>query len=125
MKNIDTLRRLSYEGRPKLSTSNAKEIHFLIRLFMSACLNRTPSLRRHAPQGRNDHTAVWTGTEVIVWGGYGNAFLNSGGRYDPLTDTWTATRDIGAPEPRYSHTAVWTGTEMIVWGGYNYQGDIF
>jgi N-acetylneuraminic acid mutarotase len=59
---------------------------------------------------------------MIVWGGFHDfpvTSLNSGGRYDPITDTWTATSTIGAPEARRRHTAVWTGTEMIVWGGDN------
>ena len=74
-----------------------------------------------APAARSQQTAVWTGTEMIVWGGVKggyNPFLNTGGRYDPSTDTWTPT-SMGAnvPAARYLHTAVWTGTEMIVWGG--------
>jgi hypothetical protein len=36
-----------------------------------------------APQKRRDHTAVWTGTEMIVWGGLGGPPLASGGRYSP------------------------------------------
>ena len=75
----------------------------------------------NAPTARNSHTAVWTGSEVIVWGGlacgYGHCRLNTGGRYNPNTDTWTATTNINAPSARYWHTAVWTGGEMIVWGG--------
>ncbi|MCX6000742.1 MAG: hypothetical protein NTU41_14485, partial [Chloroflexi bacterium] len=77
-----------------------------------------------APQARAGHTAVWTGTEMIVWGGYTNesgqdAYLNSGGCYDPCDDEWTATYDgEGVPDGRAYHTAVWTGHEMIVWGGY-------
>jgi hypothetical protein len=45
--------------------------------------------------------------------------LNTGGRYDPATDSWAATPFTGAsvPSGRWYHTAVWTGTEMIVWGG--------
>ena len=53
---------------------------------------------------------------MIVWGGRPD-FLSSGGRYDPATDTWTATDTDNAPSPRWQHTAVWTGSEMIVWGG--------
>src|SRR5439155_254979 len=35
-----------------------------------------------APDGRYLHTAVWTGTEMIVWGGTDNtSFFNTGGRY--------------------------------------------
>ena len=67
-----------------------------------------------APSSRSQHTAVWTGTEMIIWGG--SAY--TGGKYDPITDSWTAT-DIHAPGARSRHTAVWTGNEMIVWGGWN------
>jgi len=78
----------------------------------------TPVSTASAPAPRHLHTAVWTGTEMIVWGGIqGNTRLNSGGRYNPSTDTWLPTSTVGAPEARDSHTAVWTGTEMIVWGG--------
>ncbi|WP_456375910.1 Kelch repeat-containing protein [Thiolapillus sp.] len=69
------------------------------------------------PAERYQHSAVWTGTEMIVWGGWNGAYLNTGGRYDPVTDIWTATSLSGAPSPRSKHTAIWTGSEMIVWGG--------
>jgi len=56
---------------------------------------------------------------MIVWGGYnGSTYLNTGGRYDPGTDSWTATTTTGAPAARNLHAAVWTSSsEMIVWGG--------
>jgi N-acetylneuraminic acid mutarotase len=76
----------------------------------------------NAPMARDHHKAVWTGSEMIVWGGYGcgaNCNLNSGGRYNPDTDSWTATSTTNAPEPRWYHTVEWTGSEMIVWGGTN------
>jgi uncharacterized membrane protein len=56
---------------------------------------------------------------MIVWGGTNGGFLNTGGRYHPGTDSWTATSTANAPTSRQQFTAVWTGTEMIVWGGYN------
>jgi Carboxypeptidase regulatory-like domain len=56
---------------------------------------------------------------MIVWGGYHNAFLNTGGRYSPGTDNWTATSATNAPAGREFHVGVWSGSEMIVWGGYN------
>jgi len=80
---------------------------------------RLPSV----PEPRFNHSAVWTGAEMIVWGGAadlganGGFYVQSGGRYDPATDTWRPTSLVDAPESRYYHTAVWTGTEMIVWGG--------
>jgi Kelch motif len=70
----------------------------------------------NAPSARYFHTAVWTGTEMIVWGG-DDGPLNTGGRYSPSTDSWIATNTTNAPPARSNHTAVWTGSEMIVWGG--------
>jgi hypothetical protein len=78
----------------------------------------TPTTLTGAPAPRNNHTAVWTGSEMIVWGGYVGP-LNTGGRYDPGADSWTATSTTNAPVGRADHTAVWTGSEMIVWGGYD------
>lgn len=77
------------------------------------------------PAARWAHTAVWTGTQMIVWGGLGcgrdpsgePALCGSGAAYDPVADRWTALAPEGAPSPRVGHTAVWTGQEMIVWGG--------
>src|ERR1041384_1276767 len=71
------------------------------------------------------HTAVWTGSEMIVWGGSGDtSYLNTGERYNPVTDTWTAISTTNAPAGREAHVAVWTGTEMIVWGGENQDGSL-
>ena len=83
----------------------------------------TATNTQHAPYGREGHTAVWTGSEMIVWGGnslsfpHGVQIFNTGGIYNPDTDSWTATNTQQAPEARAIHTAVWTGSEMIVWGG--------
>jgi len=73
-----------------------------------------------APVGRLRHTAVWTGEEMIVWGGEhagGGQTTNTGGIYDPTTDSWTPISLVNAPSAREMHSAVWTGEEMIVWGG--------
>jgi hypothetical protein len=71
------------------------------------------------PSARQFHTAVWTGVEMIIWGGDdGDVFpVNTGAKYNPSADTWTATTIANAPDERQDHTAVWTGSEMIVWGG--------
>jgi hypothetical protein len=80
----------------------------------------TPTTISNATAARTNHTAIWTGTEMIVWGGeQSGTYFSTGGRYDPTTDFWTATTTMNAPLGRSYHTAVWTGTEMIVWGGYN------
>ena len=79
----------------------------------------TATSTTNAPSARSGHTAVWTGSEMIVWGGgaSGPTYLNTGGRYNPSTDSWTATSTTNAPVGRQGCTAVWTGSEMIVWGG--------
>jgi ankyrin repeat protein/N-acetylneuraminic acid mutarotase len=89
-----------------------------------------PVTTKNAPDARFDFPAVWTGREMLVWGGYtdshsryqgghADAHLNTGGRYDPSSDSWKSITAQGAPSKRCGHTLVWTGKEMIVWGGGN------
>ncbi|MBI4712575.1 MAG: hypothetical protein HY762_04650 [Planctomycetes bacterium] len=101
----------------------------------------------NAPSGRVGHTATWTGTKMVVWGGTnGTIYFNDGGKYNPTTASWAPVlppQPIPI-EPRMRHTAVWTGSvaenatgEMIVFGGqdfnqeynnggkYNPNGDIW
>lgn len=64
-------------------------------------------------------TAVWSGREVLVWGGAAgpDAFFADGAAYDPAARRWRKLP--AAPiRPRTGHEAVWTGREMVVWGGY-------
>ncbi len=71
-----------------------------------------------APSARFGPDSVWTGTEMIVWGG-ATPFtsLNSGVRFDPHSDSWTALPAAGALPGLYGPAAVWSGSEMLVWGG--------
>jgi Bacterial Ig-like domain len=68
-----------------------------------------------APTARTGHSAVWTGADLVVWGG--TPATLAGGRYRPNTDSWRPTAVAGAPAARDGHSAVWTGNEMIAWGG--------
>jgi N-acetylneuraminic acid mutarotase len=65
------------------------------------------------------HSMVWTGTEMIVWGGQGaTGYLRDGARYDPKTKIWIKFADPPAElEGRVDNAAVWSGKELIVWGG--------
>lgn len=74
-----------------------------------------------APAARARHTAVWTGTEMLIWGGIGAGGLaiNTGGAYLESGPSWTALSTVNAPAGRVGHTAIWTGTRMIIWGGYD------
>src|SRR2546422_7199659 len=86
----------------------------------------------NAPSPRDRHTAIWTGTEMVVYGGHFcdwddgddcvflSYTLNTGGRYDPVTDSWIATNAGAAPGPTTFDSSVWTGSEMIVWGGLDH-----
>jgi hypothetical protein len=73
---------------------------------------------------RTGHVAVWTGHEMIVWGGLARresagpaGFFDArdGAAYDPKADTWRLISD--APiDGGLGYSAVWTGSEMILWG---------
>ena len=79
----------------------------------------------NAPAARFFHTAVWAGSEMIVWGGYdGTAYLNSGARYDPAGDRWTGMSTSNAPVGRRDHQFLWTGSKVLVWGGFGGPGDM-
>lgn len=85
----------------------------------------TGGWRRLAPsplEGRSGAAVVWTGTEMVVWGGLGAvAHLGDGARYDPVAGVWTPLPD--APlSPRSSASAVWTGREVVVVGGQDNGG---
>lgn len=63
--------------------------------------------------------ALWTGEEVVIWGGEprgGGLPLEGGAAYRPATDTWRMMSDspLGAvSEPGW----VWTGRELVIWEG--------
>lgn len=61
-------------------------------------------------------TAVWTGTELLVWVLAPDA--TRGYRFDPAQNEWRELRSRGAvPSPRVRAAVAWTGQEMLVWGG--------
>ena len=82
------------------------------------------------PNKRARHSAIWTGSLMIVWGGHAGCFTadcppTTGAMYNPVTDTWEPLNTAGEPSNRSEHTAVWTGTEMIIWGGHNFVGNTY
>ena len=76
-----------------------------------------PSSQTFLPSPRSGHSAVWSGAEMIVWGGNNMDSVGVGARYNPSTDVWTPLGGNGSLINRINHSAIWTGTEMIVWGG--------
>ncbi|TMK57225.1 MAG: hypothetical protein E6G60_17190, partial [Actinobacteria bacterium] len=72
--------------------------------------------------GRVASAAVWTGNQLLLWGGSQTADAGPpvipphGLAYDPPATRWSALPQaplLGRLDP----TAVWTGTQLIVWGG--------
>ena len=78
-----------------------------------------PTSTTNAASGRVNHTAVWAGNAMIVWGGLNSTVLNTGGQYSPITDSWRPVSTTNAPTARYYHSAVYSGDSMIIWGGYD------
>lgn len=96
-------------------------IFMLLILFNNFCFTQeswAPTTLVNVPEQRSWHTAVWTGSKMIIWGGQSNIYdLNTGGLYDLSLNSWTATNLTNVPSRRQIHTAVWTGSKMIIWGG--------
>lgn len=81
-----------------------------------------PLAEEGAPSPRESPAAVWTGTEMLIWGGIDGgegavpAIFADGGAYDPATDTWRPIATATTLGPRVAAEAIWTGMEMIVAG---------
>ena len=81
----------------------------------------TAPLPRAPIPARTGEALVWTGTELIVWGGFADdgtleeppSDWQDGAAFDPAVGTW---RQISPPPDRVRVGVVlWTGTEMLVW----------
>lgn len=80
----------------------------------------SPIAAAGAPSARSGQVAVWTGKELLIWGGVAldtSTVLGDGAAYDPGSNTWRPISRAGAPRPRYGQSAVWTGARMLIWGG--------
>lgn len=97
----------------------------------------SPISLHDAPVPRVHHTMIWTGKQMIVWGGHPQDVapyfakpLDDGAAYDPLTRQW---QKLPSPKfsdgtilaPRGHHHGFWTGNtknsltqnKMLVFGG--------
>lgn len=69
---------------------------------------------------RQGHGLVWSGEEVLVWGGHGSNQREpfpDGAAYSPRTDSWRLLPESEL-EPRTRHSTVMVGEQMLVWGGF-------
>ena len=66
------------------------------------------------------HSAVWTGTKMIVLGGqYKDYIFEETLEYDLGLKTWTSKEPPSELTGTTLQSAIWTGSKMIVFGGYN------
>jgi hypothetical protein len=78
------------------------------------------------PSARQSLGSVWTGKELLVWGGTDGIAEANGGLYNPTTNAWAflPSSVTNTPTARYDHTPTWTGSQFIVWGGYGNSGPL-
>lgn len=71
---------------------------------------------------RRQTEAVWTGAELLIWGGIGgngvdSAYFADGAAYSPDSGAWRVLPRSPLTS-RWKHSLVWTGREAIIWGGW-------
>ena len=74
------------------------------------------SLPAGPADGRIFPVSVWTGTEIIVWGGETESeavWANDGAAFNVETGVWRPLADSPLTA-RSEHVAVWTGTEVLI-----------
>jgi N-acetylneuraminic acid mutarotase len=80
----------------------------------------------HGFAGRVDATAVWTGQNVVVWGGVDasndKSMFVDGAAYDPASDSWRLIAEPQTTEGRKQTVGTWTGTRVMFWGGIRSNG---
>lgn len=75
------------------------------------------------PEVRSDAATAWTGSELLVWGGYEYV----GGDEDPGADGFVFDAAVRRWEPmppsplegRSGSSFAWTGGELLIWGGWD------
>jgi len=81
----------------------------------------------NAPLARSGAKMIWTGNEIMVWGGkMQGVSTDTGAFYDVKSDTWLETSLQSAPEPRSGHSMVLdpAAKEVYVYGGEDQNGII-
>jgi hypothetical protein len=72
--------------------------------------------------GHTGQAAVWTGKQILVWGGGSGTqcedLRSDGAAYDPAGNSWS-TLPTGPLSGRSGMAAVWTGRDVFIWGGYD------
>ncbi|HET8660811.1 MAG TPA: kelch repeat-containing protein [Micromonosporaceae bacterium] len=120
---------LTWTGTEVLLVGGVEWDHGTYRMYKDGfAYSPTTNRWRHLPDmamPRSQHMAVWTGRQLLVWGGVTTPYDSRresfatpphGVAYTPATNQWSALPR--APlRGRTDAAAVWTGREMIIWGG--------
>ena len=106
---------------------NGSEVLFLHESLSGLALDPYGGTWRTLATGtlslRQNPTRVWTGQELVVWGGCDYTdyscdsesdleWLRDGAVYDPLSDTWRTMAPSPLSDATYT-AAVWVGTEVL------------
>jgi sporulation and spore germination protein/galactose oxidase-like protein len=103
----------------------ARDGHAPVAATVGFAYNPASNRWRRLPpmeSGRVGAAAVWTGAQLLVWGGSQTAggglpvIPPHGLAYDPKANRWSTLPQaplVGRLDP----TGVWTGSALIVWGG--------
>ena len=90
-----------------------------IVLAYSPATNHWRQLARMS-SGREQFAEVWTGKQLLIWGGItsltGPSQSSQGFAFDPTANRWS-TLPQAPLSGRVTPAAVWTGHVMILWGG--------
>lgn len=69
---------------------------------------------------------VWTGSDVIAYGGALSGidnYSNQALKYNPASNTWTQLEILNKPSPRFSYSIKYGGEKLFIWGGFEKQLD--
>lgn len=124
-------RSVRWEGQERYEPHgvwNGSEVLFLHENLSGLAINPYGGTWRTLAAGplslRTNPTRIWTGQELVVWGGcdYVNYYscssepdlgwLRDGAVYDPLSDTWQTMASSPLSDATNA-TAVWIGTEVL------------
>jgi hypothetical protein len=70
---------------------------------------------------------VWTGHELVIWGGGASdqsSAFGDGAAFDPEAGTWRTLAAAVGVAPRFDALPLWTGREMLIIGGSEPQGAV-
>lgn len=123
--------RLLFWGHARGKGAPAGDARTVALVYEPALDRWRPMSAAGMPSPRMGMARVWTGRELLVWGGYGiqagdQAIRQDGALYDPSADRWRPMAPVPAPlefrvqrlPGRPGNVAfAWTGSELVVHDG--------